>query len=994
MSNGNLYNTSEPKLGVSALRVEDLSLLTGNGRYADDLQAPKGTYHAAFLRSPHAHATIVYIDTSKAIALEGVQTVVTGQVLASMTKPFIGGVKSPIRHFALAVDKVRYFGEPVCVVIAKDRYIAEDALEAIAVEYEALPAIIDTEAAALEGAPILHEGMNGNLAHDRQFVYGDPERAFEKSAHSVCTKVRYPRNSCTPIECFHVTAEYNAFEDSYLVVANFQGPFTLHPVMARALGVPGNRLRLKTPPDSGGSYGVKQAIFPYIVACCIAARLSKKPVRWNEDRFEHLAAATSATNRVVEIEAAVDDDGKINALRLHQLEDCGAYLRAPEPATLYRMHGNVNGAYDIDNIAVHNRVVVTNKTPTGLVRGFGGPQLYFAIERLMDKIAKTLNIDPVELRKRNAVPSEKMPYQTASGGLLDSGDYQASITRAINEGGYEELLEKRDAARKEGRIYGIGCTAVVEPSISNMGYITALLTPEIRKKSGPKNGGLATATVSFDPSGSINVKASSAPQGQGHRTVLAQVVADVFNIETEEIVVTTDQDTARDVWSIASGNYSSRFAGVVAGAAHLAATRLKEKLTKIAAMQLNVPQEEIVFVDGEIGAKSNSENRVPLTRIASSAHWSPLSMPDDVQSGLSETATWSLDVLKEPDEDDRINSSGAYGFIFDFCGVEIDRLTGEVRIDKYVTMHDAGNLLNPMLADGQIKGGFAHGLGAALLEEFSYSEDGSFLTGTLADYLMPTACEVPTIKILHDETPSPFTPLGAKGIGEGNCMSTPVCIANAVSDALDIEDVELPLTRSRVSALLHTEIEREGSNAALKKPVMPIGNGHGVNGIGSIFVEASPEDVWSLILDDKALASVIPGCKELDQVGPNQYEAVMSIGVGPIRGLFDVKVALRDLDEPLSLTLVGSAEGPLGQSEGEGRVTLTPEGNGTEISYQYAVLVSGKAASVGGRMLDGATRSFIALFFRQLTSKLTIREDLGLWAGFLKKFKLFIKRVK
>lgn len=983
-------NVSSSRLGQSAFRTEDLSLLTGSGRYADDLPVAIGAHGVAFLRSPHAHAKINSIDTSEALKLQGVESVITGEQLATMTKPFIVGVRISADQFALAVRRVRYAGEAVCMVVATDRYVAEDAIDLISVDYTPLPTVVDPEIAASKQAPKLFEVMDSNIAHERKFTYGKPDTAFANAKHVISTRVEYPRNSCTPIECFYVSASYNGFEDSYEVTANFQGPFTVHPVMARALGVSGNKLRLKTPPDSGGSYGVKQGIFPYIVACCIAARVSGKPVRWVEDRLEHLAAATSATNRVVNIEAAINEKGIITALRFDQLEDCGGYLRAPEPATLYRMHGNLNGAYDIRNIDLRNRVVLTNKTPTGLVRGFGGPQLYFAIERLIDKIALTLDIDPIELRLRNFVPSKKMPYRTASGALLDSGDYTKSTRRAVDEGGYAELKARKAAALAEGRIYGIGCAAVVEPSISNMGYISTLLSPEARKRSGPKNGALTTATVAFDPSGAITVNTASVPQGQGHRTVLAQVVADVFDIDYTDIVVSTDHDTVKDSWSIASGNYSSRFAGAVAGAAHLAAHKLREKIAHMAAEQLNVATKNIIFKNGFVIAKGNSDNAIKLSRIAGSMHWSSLSMPKGIEKGLRETVIWTMPELTEPDENDLINSSGAYGFIFDLCGVEIDRDTGEVIIDKYVTMHDAGKILHPDLANGQIRGAFAQGLGAALMEEFSYSNDGAFVTGTLADYLIPTACEVPDITILHDETHSPFTPLGAKGIGEGNCMSTPVCIANAVSDALGLENIRLPLYRSKISGLIHKQ-EVQSSKPSLVTPAVPLGDGRGVTGIGSILVDAPIGDVWNLILDEEALAKVIPGCHELDQVAPNNYKAVMTIGVGPIKGKFNVAVALKDLIEPTALRLVGSASGTLGESQGEGQINLKAvEEMKTEISYQYAVLISGKAASIGGRMLDGATRSFINLFFAQLTSQLGVKPSnnviLNIWHMIRKVF--------
>ena len=790
-------------IGRPLERVEDLSLLRGQGRYADDLPVPFGTRHAAFLRSPMPHARIRAIDASAALALEGVEAVVTGADIAAATTAFITGVKTEARHFALAVDRVRYVGEPIAIVIAMNRYIAEDALEAIQVSYEALDSVVDPVESAKPGAPRLHDRTSSNVLHDRRFRYGDPEQAFAAAAYIVETTIAYPRNTCLPIEGLFVLAEYRSGDDAYEVTANFQGPYTLHPVMARALGVPGNKLRLKTPPDSGGSYGVKQAVFPLIVALCVAAKQARCPVRWLEDRLEHLSAATSSTNRVTTIRGAFGGDGRLLALDYDQLEDCGAYLRAPEPATLYRMHGNLNGAYDVAHIAVRNRVVVTNKTPTGLMRGFGGPQLYFALERLMDVAARQLGHDPLALRTRNLVPVSAMPYRTASGALLDSGDYAASVARAEQEGGLAELQARRAAARAQDRLYGIGFAVVVEPAISNMGYISTLLTPEQREKAGPKNGALASATISFDPSGAVTVHAASVPQGQGHRTVLAQVVADALGLAPEAVVVTCDHDTAKDPWSIASGNYSSRFAGAVAGAAHLAAIRLRQRLAQIAAPDLNVLPGALRFAEGAVFATANPSNRVPIARVAAKAHWSPLSIPEEAGSGLRETAFWTMPELAEPDEADRINSSGTYGFIFDFCGVEIDRDTGAVRIDKYVTMHDAGRLLNPLLADGQIRGGFVHGLGAALYEELRYDGEGNFLSGTLADYLAPTVCEVPALTILHDESPSPFTPLGAKGLGEGNCMSTPVCIANAVADALGRDDLILPLTQERIAAFLH-----------------------------------------------------------------------------------------------------------------------------------------------------------------------------------------------
>jgi 2-furoyl-CoA dehydrogenase large subunit len=790
-------------IGRSIPRVEDAALLTGRGRFIDDLGVLPGTLEAAILRSPHAHAEIEAIDCEAALAADGVVAVVTGADIKALTASLAVGVKAAIACWPIAIERVRYVGEPVAVVVATDRYRAEDALELIEIRYRPLPAVVEPLAAAAPDAPLLYPGAKSNIVAERSFRYGDPERALASAAHRVRVTVHYPRNSCTPIETYGVVAEYDPAEDAYDVLANFQGPFSLHPVMARALKVPGNRLRLRTPPDSGGSFGVKQAVFPYIVLIAAAARIAGRPVKWIEDRLEHLAASVSATNRVTTLEAAVEADGRITALAFDQLEDCGAYLRAPEPATLYRMHGNLTGAYDIRHVTVRNRIVLTNKTPTGLNRGFGGPQLYYPLERLMQRIAVALKLDPLAVIRRNLVPTNAMPYRTASGTLLDSGDFAAALDAAVAEGKLEALRARREAARAAGKSYGVGFAAVVEPSVSNMGYITAALTAEERRRAGPKNGAQAIATVSLDPLGAVSVQVASTPQGQGHRTVLAQVVADAFGLKPQGISVVANVDTAKDGWSIASGNYSSRFAPAVAGAAQIAALRLRERLARIAATQLNVPPGEVVFAGGRIAARDNPDNAVSFSRIAAAGHWAPETIPAELGQTVRETVFWTPPELTAPNDADEINSSLCHGFIFDFCGVEIDPTSGAVRVDHYVTMHDCGRILHPAMVAGQISGGFAQALGAALYEEYAYGADGSFLSGTFADYLVPTAMEVPEPVILHHETPSPLTPLGAKGVGEGNCMSTPVCVANAIADALGLVELDLPATPAKLAAHIH-----------------------------------------------------------------------------------------------------------------------------------------------------------------------------------------------
>jgi 2-furoyl-CoA dehydrogenase large subunit len=788
-------------IGQSIERVEDAALLTGRGRYIDDLAVPPGTLHAAVLRSPHPHAQIRSIDVDAARGAKGVAAVITAADVTALGAPLLAGVKANIQCWPIAVERVRYVGEPVAVVVAADRYLAEDALELIEVDYAPLPVTLRPADALEPASAVLHDGLGSNIASARAFRYGEPEAAFAAAPHRISVKVDYPRNSCTPIETYGLVADYDPGEDAYDVLATFQGPFSIHAVLARALKVPGNRLRLRMPPDSGGSFGVKQGIFPYIVLMGIAARVAGRPVKWIEDRLEHLTASVSATNRMITLEAAVEADGRVTALAWDQVEDVGAHIRAPEPATLYRMHGNLTGAYDIRHVSVRNRVVMTNKTPTGLNRGFGGPQIYYALERLMQRVAAELKLDPLDVIRRNLVPRGAFPFRTATGGLLDSGDYQGCIAQAVEEGGLAELRARRTAARAQGRLYGIGMTAVVEPSVSNMGYITTVLTPDERRKAGPKNGAQATATIALDPGGAVSVHVSSVPQGQGHRTVVSQVVADAFGLKPSDIRVVTELDTARDAWSIASGNYASRFGAAVCGAVQLAAERIRDKLARAAAGQLNVQIDEIEFAAGRVRAKGNPDNALPFGRLAAAAHWAPGTLADRDQA-LRETVFWTPPQLTAPTEEDGINSSLCHGFIFDFCGLEVDRMTGAVRIDKYVTMHDCGRVLHPGMVAGQVTGGFAQALGAALYEEYVYADDGSFVSGTLADYLMPTTTEVPAPLILHFESPSPFTPLGAKGVGEGNCMSTPVCVANAVADALGVAALDLPLTPAKLAKLI------------------------------------------------------------------------------------------------------------------------------------------------------------------------------------------------
>lgn len=981
-------------LGRPVERIEDATLLTGSGYFTDDLPVRAGTLHAAILRSPHPHAEILSIDTSKAAARPGVVAVLTGHDIKQDTDPFIIVLRQPMDQWSLATDRVRFVGEAVAVVVAENRYLAEDAVDDIKVEYRKLPAVVDPLRALEKDAPLVHPAVGSNVPSDRHFTYGDPDRRFAEADRVVALTIDYPRNSQTPLEGYVVVADYQPGEGVYDVLCNFQGPFTVHPVMSKALRCQGAQLRIRTPAYSGGGFGVKQAIFPYVVLMCVVSRRTRRPVKWVEDRFEHLTAAIAAPNRIIRAEAAVKNDGTVTALRFEQIDDYGAYLRPPMPGPLYRQHGIMTGAYRVKDISITNKLVMTNKTPSGMVRGFGGPQIYYSLERLMQRVAVELGLDPFDVIRKNLIPAGSFPYRAPAGALIDSGDYQAATAIAERDGGLAELRRKRDEARAAGRLYGIGFAAVVEPAQSNMGYLSTIVPVEERRKAGPKGGNVAYATVHVDCLGAVSVTADSLPQGQGHATILSQIVADQLGLHPNDIRCNMERDTQRDPWSIATGNYSSRFSSSTAVAAQLAAINIRTKLAQIASQTLNVPQDQVAFGHGKVFAKDNPDNSLRFSRIAGTAHWSPGELPAGMSPGISETASYSAPELEPPNDADQINTSLTYGFVFDYCGIEINTDTGAVRIDKYVTMHDAGRILNPLIAEGQVYGSFGWGVGCALLEEFAYSSDGSFLSGTFADYLCPTACEVPRPLILHMESPSPFTPLGAKGIAEGNCMSTPVCIANAVADALGVKDVKLPLQPARIKALMG-EVEKPPRTAQHAAPVMAAQpGGKAIAGSGSLTVPVEPGVVWQALLDPTILARTIPGCHKLDLVSPNNYRADLSLGVGIIKGRFAAQVALSDLDAPRATTLSGGLEGPLGITVGKARVRLAQQGAGTQIEYDYSAEISGKAAAVGGRMLEGATKVLINQFFQRLVAEMKggaasgDESSLPWWRRILKAFGL------
>jgi 2-furoyl-CoA dehydrogenase large subunit len=672
--------------------------------------------------------------------------------------------------------------------VAENRYVAEDALELIEVDYEPLPGVAHLDDALRPDAPLLFEEAGSNVAQDRSFKYGDPDGAFVRADRTFRHAYRFPRSIATPMETYGVIAQFEAHPDRYTIWSNFQGPFVLQPLMAAALSVAGNRLRIVTPPCSGGSFGTKQAVYAYMVLIAAVSRLVGVPVKWTEDRLEHLMASSSAADRTGEIEAAFSKQGELLGLRFRNVVNLGAYIRAPEPASVYRMHSTSNGAYRVKNLAIDNVLVVTNRMPAGLNRGYGGPQFYFALERVMDIAARGLGLDAAELRRRNLVRKDEFPYDCPAGSQLDSGDYEACLDEALRLADYPGLLARRDAARKDGRLFGIGFALGVEPSGSNMAYVSLAQTAEQRGRAEPKSGANASVTIAIDPSGGITVQLDSTPNGQGHATVAAQIVAQELGVRPEDVDVLTELDTRAIAWSIASGNYSNRFASAVTSAVLACARKLAEKLRRMAAPDFKVGEEEIELADGAARVKRDPGQSIGVGRLAARAHWNPAGMPGSVSAGMHETFVLDAPALTGADD----------GFVADIAAVEIDRATGRIEIVKYVTVHDVGTMMNPLIVEGQISGGFAHGLGAALYEELVHDRAGNFVSGSFAEYLCPTAPEMPRLDIGHVSTPSPANLTGAKGMGDGSSMLAPAALANAAADALGREDIELPLALNRV----------------------------------------------------------------------------------------------------------------------------------------------------------------------------------------------------
>jgi 2-furoyl-CoA dehydrogenase large subunit len=644
----------------------------------------------------------------------------------------------------------------------------------------------------------------------------------------------------------------------------------------------------------------------------------------------------------------------------------------PEPAGQYRSHAAINSAYKVRNFFIRNRVAVTNQVPSGLNRGYGSPQFYYALERLMDIAAGELGIDPAELRRRNLIPAGSFPYEGPAGAVLDSGDYIRALEMLLEKADYQALKAEYQRRKAEGRLCGIGIAVAIETSGSNMGYVGLALTYEQRQQSLPKSGAGAAARVTMDAGGAVTVHIDSVPQGQGHRTAAAQIVADELGVDPGAVRVVTALDTQDGLWSITSGNYSNRFSTTVASSVALAARRAAGKLKRVAANELGVDPGQISLSGGYASSPGAQNKTVAVRRLASRLHWDSSSLPEGVDGPVSEAVTFSPPALSAPGAGDRLNGSLAYSFQCDLTAVEVDRTTGHLTIERYVTVHDAGTMLNPMLVDGQVHGGFVHGLGAALMERVTYAADGSLLTGTFQDYMCPTAPEIPRLGAGYISSPSPNTVHGSKGLGDGSSMITPAALGNAIADAIGVRGIVPPFTPPRIWAYVNGRDPDAGLREPAKDRAAASYAGLPLSGAGSVTLSAAQEAVWRALIDVPGLKQVIPGCREIKAAGPNLYEAIVDIRVAGVGGTYRAQIELSSLDEPNSLRLSGSAEGGLARGEGHADVHLSslPDGR-TMLGYTYQAGVTGRAVSFGHRMLGSVTALLISRFFEGLEARLT-----------------------
>jgi CO/xanthine dehydrogenase Mo-binding subunit len=783
-------STERRFIGKSVPRVEDPLLLTGRAEFIDNVTMP-GMLHCAILRSPYAHARVTKVDVSEAAKLPGVVAFVTGEDAKRWTRPSPTSPPGWGTH-CLAVEKVRFVGEPVAAVAATSRYLAEDALERIVVDYEPIPAIVDAWKALERDAPRIFEEHDSNVMYQRLFQWGEINQAFAEADRVFSESFRWHRVGANPLETFGVICQWDLVEGILICRGAFQAPSFMAMGRAATFGLHNNKVRFISQPH-GGSFGGKGGGRGTDIAAMLSRKANGRPVKWIEDRMEYLlAGGGQAWDRYYECSLAVKNDGTMTGLKVKLLDDLGATAEGFAATGAVKPLASFTGCYTIPVAEYDLTIVATNKLPANPYRGMGPPPHNFVLEQMVDIAARALDIDPAEMRRKNLISSDKFPYTIPSGNEYDSGNYEGALDKVLEMGDYARLREEQVKARAEGRLFGIGVVNAIEPGVFDWNAYAIVGVPGIGVPEG--------ATVSIDVRGTIVARIGFALEGQGQYTVIAQLLADYFGVEIDDVQIVS-QDTLSAPPHFGPGG--SRLGVAVTGAVLGAAGLVRDKLVKVAAHLLGVDPSEVELMDGKL--RTSDGKQLKIAQAAATMLMRSDLLPPDMQQSPEATYVWTAPDRQPPDEQGRVKGYLTAANACHLVVVEIDRETGLVQILQYYIADDCGTRLNPANVEGMTQGGVAQGVGAALLEEYVYDDDGQLLTSTFMDYLLPTIYEVPMTEKAALVTPSPFTPLGAKGAGEGAIHTTPAAIMCAINDALlplGVRATEVPASPNRLWKLI------------------------------------------------------------------------------------------------------------------------------------------------------------------------------------------------
>jgi len=801
-------NDAKNWVGQALPRKEENRLLRGRGKFADDIKLREMLY-LRFVRSPYAHARIVSVDVSAAATLPGVFGTLTGAEIAAQTQPFIEigpDACGRIKDYPLAVSKVRYQGEPVVAVVAESPSLADDAAELVQIEYEALDPVVDAEA-ALTDKSILHDEAGTNQVWNGVFEYGDVDKAFREAAYIVnIDRMHFHRFSSTPLENNVVIAQWNPKDDRIYYECNNSFPSFAIQFLSAHLGVNIDRIRVETS-DIGGSFGIKITSYPQMAVCALASKKAGgRPVKWVETRTEHITSSAHGNERTFrDTRVALDKNGVITGLASRHIDDCGAYPRY-EPLGCVIWSQVFPGVYRFKNARIDFTQAVTNKCPVGPNRGYSRMQHLWFLERVIDICGHELGIPSDEIRLRNYIRPEEFPYTTPNGCVYDSGNYQKMLQVAKERLGWEEWKKKQAAARKGGRLVGIGIGTTLDSGTNNFGQ------SQIVNPGAPFSGNSQGANCKLDIYGEVVVSVGSCPQGQGHETTAAQVVADVLNIHPDRITVRTGFDTERNVHTGFSGTYASQFAVSGLSAVHGAAQKLRTEMMRLGAFLLETNEDDIEFGTGEQGPEVRSKSTkksVNYWGLANIVNVNSAVLPSELyEVTLNCRYIWRAP-FKVPDKQKKYGSlTLTYASQLHIAVVEIERDTFIPRILDYVAVDDCGTVINPPIVEGQVYGATAHGIGAALMENCVYDAVGNMLTSTFSDYTPITAMNMPKVKYDHIETPSPHSYSGAKGMGEGG--AAPIhTISAALQDALFASGIMIDDSFNNADSLFRAMVAKE-----------------------------------------------------------------------------------------------------------------------------------------------------------------------------------------